>query len=171
MPDGEADLSSPSGWSADRAVTQLYSEHYRALVRLAELLVRDTPTAEEVVQDAFIAMHGGRQRLRDQEKALAYLRQAVVNRSRSVLRHRTVLDKNLQKAPPDMPSAEPGFPRSAGAARCQSRAARPARPAARGDRAAVFGGSVRGGDRCRDADQPRRREEPHRPRDVRAPGN
>src|SRR6202044_2747145 len=95
-------------WSADRAVTELYSLHYRALVRLAALLVRDTPTAEEVVQDSFVAMHGGFQRLRDAEKALAYLRQAVVNRSRSVLRHRTVVDKNLQKAPPDMPSAEHG---------------------------------------------------------------
>ena len=52
------------GWSADRAVTELYSMHYRALVRLAALLVRDTPTAEEVVQDSFVAMHGGWQRLR-----------------------------------------------------------------------------------------------------------
>ena len=95
-------------WNADRAVTELYSEHYRALVRLAAMLVRDTQTAEEVVQDAFVAMHDGWQRLRDNEKALAYLRQAVVNRSRSVLRHRTVVDKNLQKAPPDMPSAEHG---------------------------------------------------------------
>jgi RNA polymerase sigma-70 factor (sigma-E family) len=95
-------------WSADLAVIELYSQHYRALVRLATLLVRDTPTAEEVVQDSFVAMHGGWQRLRDTEKALAYLRQAVVNRSRSVLRHRTVIDKNLQKAPPDMPSAEHG---------------------------------------------------------------
>jgi RNA polymerase sigma-70 factor (sigma-E family) len=107
----DAYLASPTaltGWSADRAVTELYSEQYRALVRLAALLVRDTQTAEEVVQDAFVAMHGGWQRLRDAEKALAYLRQAVVNRSRSVLRHRTVVDKNLQKAPPDMPSAEHG---------------------------------------------------------------
>ena len=95
-------------WSADRAVVELYSQHYRSLVRLAALLVRDTPTAEEVVQDSFVAMHDGWQRLRDTEKALAYLRQAVVNRSRSVLRHRTVVDKNLQKAPPDMPSAEHG---------------------------------------------------------------
>ena len=95
-------------WSMDDAVTQLYSLHYRALVRLAALIVGDTPTAEDVVQDAFVAMHGGWQRLRDAEKALAYLRQAVVNRSRSVLRHRAVVDKNLQKAPPDMPSAEHG---------------------------------------------------------------
>jgi len=96
------------GWSADRAVTELYSLHYQALVRLAVLLVRDVPTAEDVVQDSFVAMHTGWQRLRDAENGLAYLRQAVVNRSRSVLRHRTVVDKNLQKPPPDMPSAEHG---------------------------------------------------------------
>src|SRR5260370_42441522 len=59
------------GWSADRAVTELYSLHYRPLVRLAALLLRDTPTAEEVVQDAFVAMHGGWQRLTDAENALA----------------------------------------------------------------------------------------------------
>jgi RNA polymerase sigma-70 factor (sigma-E family) len=82
--------------------------HYAALVRLAAVLVRDTPTAEEVVQDAFIAMHDGWQRLRGTEKALAYMRQAVVNRSRSVLRHRMVVEKNQQKPPSDMPSAEHG---------------------------------------------------------------
>ena len=95
-------------WSADLAVIELYSMHYTALVRLAAMLVRDTPTAEEVVQDAFIAMHDGWERLRDTEKALAYMRQAVVNRSRSVLRHRMVVEKNQQKPPPDMPSAEHG---------------------------------------------------------------
>jgi RNA polymerase sigma-70 factor (sigma-E family) len=95
-------------WSADLAVIELYSMHYAALVRLAAMLVRDTPTAEEVVQDAFVAMHDGWDRLRDTEKALAYMRQAVVNRSRSVLRHRTVVEKNLQKPSPDMPSAEAG---------------------------------------------------------------
>jgi RNA polymerase sigma-70 factor (sigma-E family) len=101
---GESELA----WGADTVVTELYAMHYRTLVRLASFLVRDQPTAEEVVQDAFVAMAGGWQRLRDAEKALAYLRQTVVNKSRSVLRHRTVVDKNLQKAPPDMPSAEHG---------------------------------------------------------------
>jgi RNA polymerase sigma-70 factor (sigma-E family) len=94
--------------SADEAVYALYAEHYKSLVRLAAMLVRDTPTAEEVVQEAFVAMHGGWQRLEDTEKALAYLRQAVVNKSRSVLRHRVVVEKNLQNPPPDMPSAEHG---------------------------------------------------------------
>lgn len=110
-------VSAPQDTDADHAVTELYSAHYRSLVRLAALLVRDLGTAEEVVQDAFVAMHGGWHRLRDDDKALAYLRQAVVNRSRSVLRHRQVVDRNAPKAAPDMPSAEHGaialFERSA----------------------------------------------------------
>jgi RNA polymerase sigma-70 factor (sigma-E family) len=96
------------GRSADRAVTELYSLHYHRLVRLAALLVRDVPTAEDVVQDSFVAMHDGWQRLRDADSALAYLRQAVLNRSRSVLRHRAVAEKYPQKPSPDMPSAEHG---------------------------------------------------------------
>ena len=96
------------GRSADWAVTELYSLHYHRLVRLAALLVRDVPTAEDVVQDSFVAMHDGWQRLRDAESALAYLRQAVLNRSRSVLRHRAVVEKYPEKPSPDMPSAEHG---------------------------------------------------------------
>ncbi|MEV0404235.1 SigE family RNA polymerase sigma factor [Actinoallomurus sp. NPDC050550] len=95
-------------WDADQAVTALYSAHYRSLVRLSALLVRDLATAEEVVQDAFVAMHGAWRRLRDPEKALSYLRQSVVNRSRSVLRHRAVVEKYAPKGLPDAPSAENG---------------------------------------------------------------
>src|SRR3954451_4551398 len=95
-------------WDADQAVTALYSANYRSLVRLSVLLVRDIATAEEVVQDAFVAMHNAWRRLRDPEKALSYLRQSVVNRSRSVLRHRAVVEKYAPKALPDAPSAENG---------------------------------------------------------------
>ena len=45
-------------WDADEAVTQLYAAHYTGLVRLAALLVRNSGEAEEIVQDAFVAMHG-----------------------------------------------------------------------------------------------------------------
>jgi RNA polymerase sigma-70 factor (sigma-E family) len=105
----DSTLGSVAGeWDADRAMTEIYGAHYRSLVRLAMLLVRDAATAEEVVQDSFVAMHSAWRRLRDNEKALSYLRQAVVNRSRSVLRHRVVVDRNAPKPPPDMPSAEHG---------------------------------------------------------------
>ena len=93
-------------WDADLAVTALYRTHYRSLVRLAALLLRDVSTAEEVVQDSFVAMHGGWRRLTDSDKALSYLRQSVVNRSRSVLRHRIVADRNMPKPAPDMPGGE-----------------------------------------------------------------
>ena len=114
--DADAGLAWFQGWlqehtaagldpDADEAAAELYRMHYRELVRLAALLVRDIPTAEQVVQDSFLALHGGWHRPKDTEKALAYLRQAVVNRSRSVLRQRMADGQNLQQ-PPDMPPAE-----------------------------------------------------------------
>jgi RNA polymerase sigma-70 factor (sigma-E family) len=95
-----------SAWDADAAVEELYAAHYRRLVRLSVLLVRDVETAEEVVQDSFVAMHGKWRRLREPEKALAYLRQTVVNRSRSVLRRRAVAARHVSPALPDHPGAD-----------------------------------------------------------------
>lgn len=86
-----------SGWDADTALEQLYAAHWRQLVRLSVLLVRDQALAEEIVQDAFVAVHGRWSRLRDHDKGLAYLRQAVVNRSRSALRHRTVVARHAAR--------------------------------------------------------------------------
>jgi RNA polymerase sigma-70 factor (sigma-E family) len=93
-------------WDADTAVEELYAAHYRQLVRLAVLLVRDVGTAEEVVQDSFVAMHGRWRGLREPDKGLAYLRQTVVNRSRSVLRHRAVQARHVPAAVPDQPGAD-----------------------------------------------------------------
>ena len=95
-------------WDADAGVTALYSAHYAGLVRLATLLLHDQGAAEEVVQDSFVAMHGAWKRLREPENALAYLRQSVVNRSRSVLRHRTVVERLRPPKDPDAASAEAG---------------------------------------------------------------
>ena len=66
--------SVPAEWDAEQAVAAMYSTHYRSLVRLAALLVHDVATAEEIVKDSFIAMHGAWRRLQDNEKALSYLR-------------------------------------------------------------------------------------------------
>jgi RNA polymerase sigma-70 factor (sigma-E family) len=77
-------------------------------VQLAAFLVRDVGTAEEVVQDSFVAMHSAWVRLVDDDKAASYLRQAVVNRARSVLRHQLVVDRNRPESSLDMPSAEHG---------------------------------------------------------------
>ena len=100
-------LPPAAGWTADEAVTRLFAIHYRPLVRLATLLA-DSSGAEEVVQDAFVELHQRWGRLRDPERAASYLRQTVVNRSRSALRHRGVVDRFLrrQTEPPSVPSAE-----------------------------------------------------------------
>jgi RNA polymerase sigma factor (sigma-70 family) len=71
-------------WDAERAVTALYDEHYSSLVRQAWLLTLDAAAAEAVVQDSFTALHASWWRLRDSHSALLYLRQCVLNRSRSV---------------------------------------------------------------------------------------
>jgi RNA polymerase sigma-70 factor (sigma-E family) len=85
---------------ADGAVEQLYAAHWRSLVRLSYLLVRDLGTAEEVVQDAFVAVHRRWEGIRDPQSALAYLRRAVVNGSRSRLRHLKVVRTHAERQPP-----------------------------------------------------------------------
>jgi len=98
--------SQASGWSADDALELLYVAHWRRLVRLAVLLVRDVGTAEEIVQDSFIAVHARWNRLKDPDKALAYLRQSVVNRSRSHLRHLSVVRRHAERE--GLPAHESG---------------------------------------------------------------
>ena len=92
---------------ADEALTALYTSHYRSLVRLAALLLGgDAGLGEEVVQDAYVRMHGAWHRLRDHEAAAAYLRRTVVNLAHSRSRHARVVDRHSQSAAEDMPSAE-----------------------------------------------------------------
>ena len=68
----------------------LFRQHHADLVRLAVLLVRDQPTAEDVVQDVFALPHvksGGAARPGEQ---VAYIRVCVLNGCRSVLRRRAI---------------------------------------------------------------------------------
>jgi RNA polymerase sigma-70 factor (sigma-E family) len=94
------------GWAADQALTDIYCAEYDSLVRMAASLVRDIDTAEEVVQDSFVATQGAWPQLRDSDKLLAYVRQSVMNRARSVIRRRMVVDRHPPKCEPDVPSAE-----------------------------------------------------------------
>lgn len=71
-----------------RTLADLYRDHRMRMVRLAVLLVDDPNTAEDVVQEAFTGLHRHWAGLRDEAAAVAYLRTAVVNGSRSVLRRR-----------------------------------------------------------------------------------
>ena len=84
---------------------QLYRAHGRYLVRLAVLLVDDVSSAEDVVQDAFVALHRKAETLRDPDAALGYLRTSVLNLSRSAIRRRQVARKHLKVAEPEATAA------------------------------------------------------------------
>ncbi|MBP2475683.1 RNA polymerase sigma-70 factor (sigma-E family) [Crossiella equi] len=78
----------PQTPEAPLTLEDLYRQHRMRLVRLAILLVDDPATAEDVVQEAFTGLHRNWSGLRDGAAAVGYLRTAVVNGSRSVLRRR-----------------------------------------------------------------------------------
>jgi RNA polymerase sigma-70 factor (sigma-E family) len=69
----------------DAILADLHRDHYRALVRMACLLVDDVGSGEEVVQDAFVRVYRSLARVDD---PLRYLRTAVMNGARSGLRRR-----------------------------------------------------------------------------------
>jgi DNA-directed RNA polymerase specialized sigma24 family protein len=73
----------PVAARADQVVAVLYHAHYRSLTRIAALLVGDTATAENIVQAAFVSLHRAWRYLRDEDSALAHLREAVVTGTRS----------------------------------------------------------------------------------------
>lgn len=105
-----ASPGAPRPVATDPWLVDLYRSDYRHLVRLAALLVDDVGTAEELVQDAFVAVarRDGRDAMRDPSAASAYLRSAVLNRARSQLRKRDVRRRHLRAVgeAPTAPSAD-----------------------------------------------------------------
>jgi RNA polymerase sigma-70 factor (sigma-E family) len=71
------------------AIAALFRDHHAELVRLALLMVKDLPTAEDVVQDVYTSLHRI-SRARMVEAPLPYVRAAVLNGCRSVLRRRAI---------------------------------------------------------------------------------
>jgi len=82
------------------AVAALYREHALGLTRLALVLTRDAQAAEDIVQDAFCGLHRRWGHVRDTDRALAYVRSAVVNGCRSEYRRRRSARGQL----PDVPA-------------------------------------------------------------------
>lgn len=101
-----ADVAAADSADPDGLVADLYRAHALTLVRVALLLVGDKPTAEDVVQDAFIGLYRAVHRLADQDKALAYVRTSVVNGCRSVHRSRHAWFQRAGTGEPAVWSAE-----------------------------------------------------------------
>ena len=76
--------------SRDDAVSDLFDQHYAPLCRLAYVILGDAALAEEIVMDALLKTFTGWGRLRDTERADAYLTRAVVNLCRSKIRRKVI---------------------------------------------------------------------------------
>jgi len=87
---GVATGADDGGETAPAGLPELFRQHQAELLRLAVLMVRDQPTAEDVVQDVFARLHARGHRAGDLDQALVYLRAAVLNGCRSVLRRRAL---------------------------------------------------------------------------------
>ena len=97
-----AAMTAPTDDTALDGVEAVFRAEYRRLVGLARLLVDDVGQAEEVVQDAFVDLHRHWSRLRDRTAAQAWLRAAVVNRSRGTLRRRATARRHLRSVEPPL---------------------------------------------------------------------
>ncbi|MFP5308008.1 MAG: SigE family RNA polymerase sigma factor [Actinomycetes bacterium] len=78
-------------------VEAMFVEHGRSLVRLASLFVDDRAAAEDLVQEAFIRLSRSLDRIRDPDRAAAYLRSIVLNLARDHNRRGLV---SLRHRPP-----------------------------------------------------------------------
>jgi RNA polymerase sigma-70 factor (sigma-E family) len=77
------------------AVGALYQATAVGLIRLAYVILGDRQAAEDVVQDAFCNLFRRWDRLSHLEGAEYYVRVAVLNACRSVLRHRAVRSRRV----------------------------------------------------------------------------
>jgi RNA polymerase sigma-70 factor (ECF subfamily) len=83
----------------------LFDVEAASLTRLARFYVDDKTAAEDLVQEAFIRFARHQGRLRDRERATAYLRSIVINLARDHNRRGFVSWRHRPPAQPDAPSA------------------------------------------------------------------
>jgi RNA polymerase sigma-70 factor (sigma-E family) len=104
----------PSQREADAGFATVYAAHFDPMIRLAGLTTGDVAAAEDIVQDAFVALY---RRWPDVAEPAAWLRRVVANRSTSWLRRRLVARRHerghADPGPARPPAAEDSAVRSA----------------------------------------------------------
>lgn len=98
-PDGFVEVVPARASAAHPDPAALHQRHFLHLTRLAAMLVGDRETAEDVVQDVFAGMQRRWPRLSDPARAEAYLRAAVINGARTVLRRRRTATRHRPESP------------------------------------------------------------------------
>jgi RNA polymerase sigma-70 factor (sigma-E family) len=92
--------------AVDQLVAQLFGEEAIALVRLARFFVDDREAAEDLVQEAFIRLARSAHRIRERDRAAAYLRSIVLNLARDHNRRGLVSVRHRPPAEPAPASVE-----------------------------------------------------------------
>ena len=96
-----------AGDEAGAEVAGLYRAHAVGLIRLAVIMLGDRAAAEDAVQEAFYGLHRRWNRLSDADKALSYVRVAVLNRCRSELRARARRERHRELADAGIAAGSP----------------------------------------------------------------
>jgi RNA polymerase sigma-70 factor (sigma-E family) len=92
--------------AVDALVAGLFREEVRSLVRLARFFVDDREAAEDLVQEAFIRLARSAYRIRERDKAAAYLRSIVLNLARDHNRRGLVSVRHRPAADPQPAGVE-----------------------------------------------------------------
>ena len=92
--------------ATDALVALLFREEAPSLVRLARFFVDDRTAAEDVVQEAFIRLARSAHRIRERDRAAAYLRSIVLNLARDHNRRGLVSMRHRPPADPTPVSVE-----------------------------------------------------------------
>jgi len=87
-------------------IATLFQAEAARLTSLARFFVDDRTAAEDLVQEAFIRLSRSLDRIRDAERATAYLRSIVINLARDHNRRGLMSFRHRPPAQPDEPSAE-----------------------------------------------------------------
>lgn len=90
----------------DALVVRLFEQEGRSLVRLVRLFVDDRNAAEDLVQEGFIRLARNGHRIRDEAKAVAYLRSIVLNLARDHNRRGLVSLRHHLPMDPERASTE-----------------------------------------------------------------
>jgi len=94
----EQDLQRRIRAGDERAFDTLFREHYARLVRMAESIVRDRASAEEIAQEVMLELWRRRELLRVEQTFGAYLIRSTRNRALNHIRHQRVVEREMAAA-------------------------------------------------------------------------
>ena len=107
-------MSAEPNWAAElqagnpQALRFVYAIYKDDLLSLAAFLLKDLPSAEDVLQDVFLHLIEHPPGVRDQNRLKSYLAACVANRARDLLRYRSRTESRGDQ--PLQPGAEPVSP-------------------------------------------------------------